>query len=86
MNNPITFKYNGRKYNPKNPEKKLKQLGITWNDVEIIEEPKQEEKIEYEDIVTYKFINNKTGGVIISIYDNLDDLKDIVNINDYVKC
>ena len=32
------FKYNNKIWNPKNPEKKLKQLGITWDDVEIIEE------------------------------------------------
>lgn len=36
------FKYNGKIWNPKNPEKKLKQLGITWDDVEIIEEVKKE--------------------------------------------
>lgn len=42
--NKNMFKYNGKLWNPKNPEKKLKQLGITWDDVEIIEEkPKIQE-------------------------------------------
>ena len=34
----VKFKYNGITYYPKDPDKKLKQLGITWDDVEIIEE------------------------------------------------
>ena len=34
----IVFKYNNKIWKPKNPEKKLKQLGITWDDVEIIKD------------------------------------------------
>lgn len=76
--------YNGKLYNPKNPEKKLKQLGITWDDVEIIEQTKKEEQIEYENTRLYTFKNNKTGETILSIYDNLDNLIGIVeNVNDY---
>lgn len=79
----MKFIYNGRIYNPVNVEKKLKKMGITINDIEII--PSKEEVIEYDNIKTYKFINKKTGECIISIYDNLDNLKDLVNVNDYEK-
>lgn len=62
------FKYNDKIYNPKNPEKKLKQLGITWNDVEIIETPSKEEAIEYSDPNRlYYFYNKETGYSIASI-------------------
>lgn len=63
-----SFKYNGKLYNPKNPEKKLKQLGITWDDVEIIESTIKKEDIEYEDPSRlYYFINPQTGYNITSI-------------------
>lgn len=79
----IMFRYNGKIWKPKNPEKKLKQLGITWDDVEIIEEVKKKE-IEYEDPNRlYYFINNKTGETITSIYDNLNNLSEFINVNDY---
>lgn len=63
------FKYNGKIWNPKNPEKKLKQLGITWNDVEIIEEEiKAIKREEFEDPNRlYYFINKETGYSISSI-------------------
>lgn len=84
MDNAITFKYNGKIWNPKNPEKKLKQLGITWDDVEIItEQPKLKETIDYQDPELYVFRNVKTNEVILSIYDNLDLLKKYLDINDY---
>ena len=79
----ITFKYNNKIWKPKNPEKKLRQLGITWDDVEIIEEETKEVKkdIEYQDIKLYYFINEKTGESISSIYPELRDYP--VNANDY---
>lgn len=85
MNNQITFKYNGKIWNPKNPEKKLKQLGITWDDVEVIQETSKEEKqIEMNDIRMYYFKNSKTGHTIVSIYPNLDHLKNyVIDKNDY---
>lgn len=80
MNNPIKFRYNGKNYNPKNPEKKLKQLGITWDDVEIIEEAKKDIEIdEQRDIQLYYFINKKTGYSITSIYPECNE-------NGYEKC
>ena len=56
----ISFKYNGKTWNPKNPEKKLKQLGITWDDVEIIEKKEVEKPdIEYEDSIRLYYFLNK---------------------------
>lgn len=63
------FKYNGKIWNPKNPEKKLKQLGITWDDVEIIEQEEKPKQVEYEDPNRlYYFLNKDTGYSYISIY------------------
>lgn len=39
--NLMKFIYNGRIYNPSNLEKKLKKMGITINDIEIIPEKKK---------------------------------------------
>ena len=80
----MKFMYNGRIYNPVNVEKKLKKMGITMDDIEII--PEEIKKIEeVDDTVTYLFIDKNNGKKITSIYDNLDNLKDIVNVNDYEK-
>ena len=76
----IKFKYKGKLYSSGHPENKLKKLGITWNDVEIIEE---KEVIEYLNPVLYEFKNHKTGGTILSIYDNLEHLKDCETIEDW---
>lgn len=68
-----SFKYNGKIYNPKNPEKKLKQLGITWDDVEIIEVIEKEKvKEEYEDPNRlFYYLNRETGYSHTSIYPDL---------------
>ena len=80
----MKFMYNGRIYNPVNVEKKLKKMGITMDDIEII--PEEVKKIEeVDDTVTYLFIDKNNGKRIVSIYDNLDDLKDLINVNDYEK-
>ena len=80
----MKFKYNGRIYNPVNVEKKLKKMGITMDDIEIIPEEINEVKYE-DDTITYLFIDRVNGKRIVSIYDNLDDLKDLINVNDYEK-
>ena len=78
----MKFMYNGRIYNPVNVEKKLKKMGITMDDIEII--PEEINKIEeVDDTVTYLSIDRVNGKRIVSIYDNLDDLKDIENISNY---
>ena len=80
----MKFKYNGRIYNPVNVEKKLKKMGITMDDIEIIPEEIKEVKYE-DDTITYLFIDRVNGKRIVSIYDSLDDLKDLINVNDYEK-
>lgn len=80
----MKFMYNGRIYNPVNVEKKLKKMGITMDDIEIIPEEIKEVKYE-DDTITYLFIDRVNGKRIVSIYDNLDDLKDLINVNDYEK-
>ena len=80
----MKFKYNGRIYNPVNVEKKLKKMGITLGDIEIIPEEIKEVKYE-DDTIIYLFIDRVNGKRIVSIYDNLDDLKDLINVNDYEK-
>ena len=80
----MKFKYNGRIYNPVNVEKKLKKMGITMDDIEII--PEEIKEVTYDDdTITYLFIDKINGKRIVSIYDNLDDLKDLINVNDYEK-
>ena len=80
----MKFMYNGRIYNPVNVEKKLKKMGITMDDIEIIPEEIKEVKYE-DDTITHLFIDEVNGKRIVSIYDNLDDLKDFINVNDYEK-
>ena len=80
----MKFMYNGRIYNPVNVEKKLKKMGITMDDIEIIPEEIKEVKYE-DDTITYLFIDRVNDKRIVSIYDNLDDLKDLINVNDYEK-
>ena len=82
----IKFKYNGIVYYPKDLNKKLRQLGININDVEIIDKKEQKEQKEEIDtsIKKYYFKNVKTGETIVSIYPDLRNLENI--INDYEKC
>lgn len=85
----ISFKYNGKIWNPKNPEKKLKQLGITWDDVEIINTSIKQKEVIEDNIIDnpnlYKFRNIKDNSIILSIYPDLENLKNIINIDDYRK-
>lgn len=80
----MKFKYNNKIYNPVNLEKKLKKMGITMGDIEII--PEEKETIEYINIKLYYFKNKITGELISSIYDNLDNLCNVINVNDYERC
>lgn len=68
----MKFKYNGRIYNPINVEKKLKKLGITVNDIEIIPEKIEEDNSIDTSIKKYYYRNPITGYTITSIYDNLN--------------
>lgn len=79
----MKFKYNNKFYSTPNLEKKLKKMKLTLEDIEIISEEK-EEKEDTNWRTLYYFKNPKTGEIITSIYPNLDNLKEIVNVNDYV--
>lgn len=72
----ITFQYNGKQYTTNNLENKLKKLGITKKD--IITNNKDSEIIK---VKKYYFKNKIDNSIIVSIYDNLDNLN--VNENDY---
>ena len=50
----MKFMYNGRIYNPSNLEKKLKKMGITINDIEVIPEEKKKEESGIEDYMLDK--------------------------------
>ena len=72
MAKQITFKYNGRIYKAQHLKNKLKALGCTEQDIEII--PEVEKHIEYADPNRlYYFINPKTGCSITSIYPTISD-------------
>lgn len=72
----MKFKYKGKIYSPVHLEKKLRKLGISLEDVEIIEydEDLTQKPKELEDIPYYFFKNKYTNEIIISIYDNLNDM------------
>lgn len=68
----MKFMYNGRIYNPVNVEKKLKKLGITINDIEIIPEDKKQDN-ELDD-----FYKDKKKVIVRSTED---DIRRICYIN-----
>ena len=78
----MKFIFNNKIYNPVNLEKKLKKLGITLKDIQIIEDNKIIDEIDTS-IQKYYFKNTITGETIISIYPSLEHLKNIVNVYEY---
>lgn len=81
----IKFKYNGIIYYPKDLNKKLKKLGITEDDIEVIDDSEKEEiPLELDDTKKYYFTNGKS--TIVSIYNNLDNLRNMINVDEYVQC
>lgn len=66
------FKYNNRIYNPSDLDKKLKKLGITRSDIEIIEDTTIKEELDTS-IIKHHFVL-PNGYTVTSIYDNLDNL------------
>ena len=59
----ITFEYNGKIYKPSNLENKLKKLGITINDVKIIDDTKTNAEKEREERSQQISNNEKTVDV-----------------------
>ena len=80
----MKFIFNNKIYNPVNLEKKLKKLGITLKDIQIIEDNKIIDEIDTS-IQKYYFKNTITGETIVSVYPSLEHLKNIVNIYEYKK-
>ena len=78
----MKFIFNNKIYNPVNLEKKLKKLGITLKDIQIIEDNKIIDEIDTS-IQKYYFKNTITGETITSVYPSLEHLKNIVNIYEY---
>ena len=78
----ITFKYNNKQYTTNNLKNKLDKLGISIDDIQIIEDNKIIDEIDTS-IQKYYFKNTITGETIISIYPSLEHLKNIVNIYEY---
>lgn len=70
------FKYNNRIYNPSNLDKKLKKLGITRSDIEIIEDTtiKDNDNDNEDNGITKHHFILPNGYTVTSIYDNLDNL------------
>ena len=78
----MKFIFNNKIYNPVNLEKKLKKLGITLEDIQIIEDNKIIDEIDTS-VKKYYFKNTITGETIVSVYPSLKHLKNIVNIYEY---
>ena len=78
----MKFTFNNKIYNPVNLEKKIKKLGITLKDIQIIEDNKIIDEIDVS-IKKYYFKNTITEEKIVSIYPSLEHLKNIVNIYEY---
>ena len=77
------FKYKEVEYSTWSLDDFLKKKKIPREEIQIIEEPV--EQVQMDDRPKYYFKNKHTGETIVSIYDNLDDLKQIINIEDWIK-
>ena len=78
----MKFIFNNKIYNPVNLEKKLKKLGITLEDIQIIEDNKIIDEIDTS-VKKYYFKNTITGETIVSVYPSLEHLKNIINTYEY---
>ena len=68
------FKYNNRIYNPSDLDKKLKKLGITRSDIEIIEDTIIKDNDNEDNGITKHHFILPNSYTVTSIYDNLDNL------------
>lgn len=68
------FKYNNRIYNPSDLDKKLKKLGITRSDIEIIEDTTIKDNDNEDNGITKHHFILPNGYTVTSIYNNLDNL------------
>lgn len=77
----ITFRYKDKQYTTNNLKNKLDKLGISIDEIEIMGNKHLEELDN--SIQKYYFKNIITGETVVSIYPNLENLKDIINIDEY---
>ena len=77
----ITFRYKDKQYTTNNLKNKLDKLGISIDEIEIMGNRDTEELDN--SIQKYYFKNTITGETIVSIYPNLEHLRDIINIYEY---
>lgn len=73
----MKFKYNGKIYNPVNVEKKLKKMGITMEDIEILLDEKKKEDNSIED---YMLDKRK-----VIVRSTIDDIRRVcyISLNNY---
>ena len=77
----ITFRYKDKQYTTKNLKNKLDKLGISIDDIEIMGNRSTKELDN--SIQKYYFKNTITEETIVSIYPNLERLRDIINVYEY---
>jgi hypothetical protein len=74
---PITFRYKDKQYTTNNLSSKLTKLDINAEDIVILSRKDLGEV--NTDIKKYIFYNYNTKESIVSIYEKLEHLKDVVN-------
>ena len=77
----VTFKYNNKQYTTNNLDSKLSKLGISNDDIEILGSTNLG-NIDMS-IKKYYFYNKDDKSTIVSIYDNLDNMKNYIDISKY---
>ena len=77
----LRFFYNGKIYQTGNLDRMLQKLGVTENDIVLIKET----PIELEEIVLHHFKNKVNGHTITSVNSDLEDCKDLYNLDDWIK-
>ena len=77
----IYFKYQDKIYKTINLDKKLKKMGISLEDIQLIDKPikASKEDNDKEEVITKHHFVLPNGYTVTSIYDNLDNLR----ITDY---
>ena len=72
----IAFIYNNKRYATSDLQKKLKKMGISIDDINIVSYLKEQDvNTEKENISTFRFKNRKTNEEIISLYNTLSYLQ-----------
>lgn len=72
----MKFKYNNRIYECYNLDAKLEKMNIGYSDIEVLPEPKRNQN------KLYKFKNSK-GEELVSLYNDLSDIAQYIDIDDY---